>query len=83
MEQKWREFKKFDWTLNDKWQIYLNNIYPMPPRDKLEKMRKKWYRDNVDKEFDLTYEPGENADADQPPRQQQQARGNGYQNFMN
>ena len=69
MELKWREYKKFDWTLNDKWQQYLSNLYPMPPRELLEKKRKKWYKDNVDKDFDLSYEPGENADSADPPRQ--------------
>ena len=59
MEQKFREYRKFDWTLNDKWQQYLSNIFPTPPRDKLEKMRRKWYRDNVDKDFDVNYEPKE------------------------
>jgi hypothetical protein len=82
MEQKWREYKKFDWTLNDKWQQYLSNLYPMPSRDLLEKKRKRWYKDNIDKDFDLSYEPGENADTTNPPRQQARA-GNGYENFMN
>ena len=71
MEQKWREYKKFDWTLNEKWQTYYSNIYPYPSREKLDKMKKKWYRDNVDKEFDLTYEPGENAENDDQPKRQQ------------
>ena len=67
MEQKFREYRKFDWTLNDKWQLYLGNIYPVPSRELLEKKRKKWYRDNVDKDFDITYEPKENGDEE--PRQ--------------
>ena len=65
MEQKYVEYRKFDWTLNDKWQNYLNNIFPTPPRDRLEKIRKKWYRDNVDKEFDLAFEPSQAAGDDQ------------------
>jgi hypothetical protein len=48
----------------------------------LEKKRKRWYKDNIDKDFDLSYEPGENADTTNPPRQQARA-GNGYENFMN
>jgi len=74
MDQKFRDYRKFDWTLNDKWQQYLSNIFPTPSREKLEKMRRKWYRDNVDKDFDLTYEPKEGAE-----EQPRQARaGNGY-----
>lgn len=61
MEQKYKEFEKFDWTLNDKWQTYLNNIFPTPPLDRIKKYRKKWYRDNVDKDFDITWEPSSSA----------------------
>lgn len=57
MEEKFKAYRSFDWTLNNKWQLYLSNLYPVPPRDRLEKIRKKWYRDNIDKEFDLNYEP--------------------------
>ena len=65
MEEKYKQYRKFDWTLNEKWQIYLNNLFPTPPRDRLEKMRKKWYRDNIDKDFDLTYEPAPEGSTNQ------------------
>lgn len=57
MEEKYKAYQKFDWTLNEKWQNYLNNLYPVPPRDLLEKRRKKWYKDNIDKDFDVNYDP--------------------------
>lgn len=57
MEQKFKDYRKFDWTLNDKWQNYLDNIFPTPTRERLEKIRRKWYQQNVDKEFDVNYEP--------------------------
>lgn len=41
--------------------MYLNNIYPMPSLKILEKKKKKWYKDNIDKDFDVNYEPDENA----------------------
>ena len=71
MEAKFKEFEKFDWTLNDKWQIYLNNIYPIPPRDRLLNIRKKWYKNNIDKDFDLSYEPSSN-ESSQPSGNQNQ-----------
>lgn len=43
----------------------------MPPLAKLEKIKRKWYRTNVDKEFDVDYDPdkaaaaGGNANASQ------------------
>ncbi len=65
METKFKEYRKYDWTLSEKWQSYLNNIFPTPSRELLEKKRRKWYKDNIDKEFDVTYEPpadgGENS----------------------
>jgi len=81
MEQKFKEYRKFDWTLNDKWQTYLENIFPTPSRERLEKIRRKWYRDNVDKDFDLSYEPSaEPTNTNAPPPQG--AQGNAYQNYM-
>lgn len=55
MDQKYREYRKYDWTLSDKWQNYLNNIFPTPPREQLEKIRRKWYKSNIDKDFDINY----------------------------
>jgi hypothetical protein len=37
--------------------MYLNNIFPTPARDKIEKIRRKWYKKNKDPEFDVDYEP--------------------------
>lgn len=79
MEQKFKEYRKYDWTLSDKWQTYLNNIFPTPARDKLEKIRRRWYKANIDKEFDVEFEPAaasENKGA-------AGASGNAYQNYMN
>ncbi len=60
MEQKFKQYRSYDWTLSDKWQNYLSNIFPVPPRDRLEKIRRKWYKENVDKEFDVNYNPEAN-----------------------
>ena len=55
MEEKYKAYRKFDWSLSEKWQIYFSNLYPTPSRDRVEKLRLKWYRDNVDKDFDINY----------------------------
>ena len=49
--QREEHYKKFDWTSNSKWQDYLSNVYPVPPMARLEKMKRKWYRTNIDKQF--------------------------------
>lgn len=50
-EQREERYKTYDWTANEKWQSYLKNIYPVPPLARLEKMKRKWYIRNVDKEL--------------------------------
>lgn len=68
MEEKFKKYKEYDYKGNQKWQLYLNGLYPMPPLKALEKRKRKWYRDNIDKDFDINYEPDENAkrNEDQP-----------------
>lgn len=58
MEEKYQAYKRFDWASNEKWQAYLKNIYPVPPADRLEKVRRKWYKANVDKLFDVDFSEG-------------------------
>ncbi len=83
MEAKYKAYKSFDWSLNEKWQMHLNNIFPLPPAARLEKIRRKWYKDNVDKEFDLNYEPSSESSSNANNRGGQQAgagpQANNYQ----
>lgn len=57
MEEKFRRYRNYDWSLSEGWQIYFSNLFPTPSRDRVEKIRRRWYRDNVDKDFDINYEP--------------------------
>ena len=42
-------FKKFDFSSNEKWQAYFdNNIYPIPEYQQIEKIKRKWYKSNID-----------------------------------
>lgn len=75
MEEKFRKYKEYDFKGNQKWQMYLNNLYPMPPLKVLEKRKRKWYRDNIDKDFDINYEPEENAKQENAGNQQNAGRG--------
>ena len=56
-EHKETQFKAYDWSANERWQQYLKNVYPMPPLPRLEKMKRKWYKNNVDKDFDADFVP--------------------------
>ena len=69
MEEKYRKYKQFDWKNSEKWQQYYCNIVPVPPMARLEKIKRKWFRTNIDKEFDVDFDPdranvaGQNANA--------------------
>ncbi len=65
MEQKFKSFQDFDWSNNQGWQSYFSNLFPTPPLSKVERFKRKWYRDNVDKDFDVTYQPSEQPDSNQ------------------
>ena len=86
MDQKYREYRKYDWTLSDKWQTYLNNIFPTPTRDQLEKIRRKWYKTNIDKDFDINYQPpadgGDDSGTQGRQRPGGQDRRQAYEHFM-
>jgi len=59
MEAKYKRYRDHDWSLDSRWQTYFNNIYPIPPQARLEKMRRRWYKTNVDKDFDPDFQPSE------------------------
>ena len=59
MERKYKKFKKFNWAYSNDWQNYYRNLYPPPPISKLLHYKKKFYRNYIDPDFDITYIPPE------------------------
>eukprot|EP00403_Amphidinium_massartii_P024840 CAMPEP_0178386830 /NCGR_PEP_ID=MMETSP0689_2-20121128/8763_1 /TAXON_ID=160604 /ORGANISM="Amphidinium massartii, Strain CS-259" /LENGTH=377 /DNA_ID=CAMNT_0020007181 /DNA_START=29 /DNA_END=1163 /DNA_ORIENTATION=+ len=62
-------FLDFNWS-DDKWQKYLEGLYPPPNPRQLLKYKKKWYKRNIDPDFDDNHpavmpppEPRKTADA--------------------
>jgi len=56
MAEGYQKFLAFDWS-DERWQTYLSGLYPQPSNEKLLKFKKKWYKKNIDHNFDDTYEP--------------------------
>lgn len=56
MAGEYQQFLDFDWS-DDKWQQYLSGLYPVPKGKLLLKYKKKWYKRNIDPDFDDTHEP--------------------------
>jgi len=59
-EESFQRFLEFDWK-DERWQSYLGGLYPPPNHKQVLKFKKKWYKRNVDPDFDETYEPGSPA----------------------
>lgn len=62
MDEKYKQFEKYDWT-DVRWQAYHSELYPPPNYKQVLKFKRKWYRNNVDKDFDVSYEPGASSAA--------------------
>ena len=59
MNKKYKLFKEYNWAYSDDWKNYYNNLYPSPPITKLLYYKKKFYRNNIDPDFDINYIPPE------------------------
>jgi hypothetical protein len=68
-EETIKKFKEYKFSEDSRWQKYLQDLYPTPPLDKLNKLRKKWYKTNVDTEFD----PEHDFEAQEQAQQQGQS----------
>ena len=56
-ENKYIEFTKYDWGNCEKWKLHLTNLHPTPTREQVLRIRKKFYKRNVDDEFNPNYLP--------------------------
>lgn len=75
MQARYEAYTKYDWGSDKKWQEYLENLYPLPNAKIVEKRRRKFYQTNVDKDFNINYDPGsESSNAGQANQGGQGAR---------
>mmetsp|Transcript_109234 Transcript_109234/g.216938 ORF Transcript_109234/g.216938 Transcript_109234/m.216938 type:complete len:317 (-) Transcript_109234:56-1006(-) len=56
MAEGYKKFQDFDWS-DERWQTYLQGLYPQPNHRQVLKFKKKWYKKTIDPEFDDTFEP--------------------------
>jgi len=56
MAEDYQAFLDYDWT-DERWESYLGGLYPPPTGKQTLKFKKKWYKKNIDTNFDDTYEP--------------------------
>ena len=72
MEQKYKNFKKYNWAYSNEWTTYYNNLFPSPPITKLLHYKKKFYKNYIDPDFDIDYIPpeGEKLETEYKPPQE-------------
>lgn len=58
-------FLDFDWS-DERWVSYLSNLYPAPVGKQLLKFKKKWYKKNIDPDFDESFDPEPRASEPEP-----------------
>jgi hypothetical protein len=80
-EETIKKFKEYDFSKDEKWQAYLGAIYPVPPINEINKRKKKWYKNNVDQEFDHEVDLDAPAPQPQPSPDQAGPQGDAYTNF--
>ena len=61
MEEKYKKFKEFDWKNSKEWQLYWSNLYPTPPVSKIDRYKRKFYKNKIDSDFDIDYKPKESS----------------------
>jgi hypothetical protein len=67
MEERYNRFTEYDFVHSSAWQSYLEALYFNPTLAQVIKLKRKWYKANVDPEFDINFDP---SAATPPPPQQ-------------
>lgn len=57
-EARYRRYTQYNFAASDTWQQYFNNITPVPPPGRLDRIKKQWYKRNIDPNFDTDWVPG-------------------------
>jgi hypothetical protein len=79
METKYDAYKRYDWAGDARWQLFMSNLTPVPAIQILEKKRRRWYKLNVDKDFDVDYNPEtQQPQPEQQPRQRPMNAGQAF-----
>ena len=59
------KYRNHDFLTDENWNVYVSNFFPAPTRNQLEKIKRKWYHNNIDSSFDPKFDenPKENSSA--------------------
>lgn len=50
------KYKNHDFIMDENWNVYISSVHPPPTRTQLEKLKRKWYQQNIDPSFDIKFD---------------------------
>ena len=83
MDEKYKQFLEYNWVDSKEWQLYYSNLFPSPPPSKILRYKKKFYRNKIDSNFDIDYEPPKQEETSQQNNAQSQNYNQNYSNQTN
>ena len=83
MDEKYKQFLEYNWVDSKEWQLYYSNLFPTPPPSKILRYKKKFYRNKIDSNFDIDYEPPKQEETSQQNNAQSQNYNQNYSNQTN
>jgi hypothetical protein len=74
-QEKYETYKRYDWDNDKDFKTYMDNVtMSTPDRAKMERIRRKWYQKNKDKDFDVEYDPDVNKINEEKKQQESERR---------
>lgn len=55
-EEIFKQFKEFDFDNSEEFHKYLENIFPYPKGLLMEKIKRKYFKNNIDKNFEINFD---------------------------
>lgn len=63
-----KAFEDFNWAASEAWQKHYAGVYPIPNHIQLLKIKQKWFKSNVDPNFDPNPTSSQNSGSGNGPR---------------
>ena len=64
------KYRNYDFLTDENWNVYVSNFFPAPTRNQLEKIKRKWYHNNIDSSFDPKFDENPKEDSFSDPQPQ-------------
>lgn len=83
MDEKYKQFLEYNWVDSKEWQLYYSNLFPTPPPSKILRYKKKFYRNKIDQNFDIDYQPPQSEEKTSTSSNETQYSNSTQSNYSN